>query len=217
MTLPSTPVTPDPVSSFRTPEIEKRRAKTPRVLVLDNYDSFTYNIVQYLELLGARVEVWRNDERTLSDIETEAPNGIVISPGPSTPERSGISLVVIQRLAGRIPIFGVCLGMQALAVAFGGKVVRAEEPIHGRRIAVHHDGVGVLRGLPSPVAMARYNSLIVSKSGLPAELEITARSESGEILALRDVKRRLEGVQFHPESVLSEYGLTVFDNWLEEL
>jgi anthranilate synthase/aminodeoxychorismate synthase-like glutamine amidotransferase len=188
------------------------------VLVLDNYDSFTYNLVQYLGELGAEVEVRRNDQISLSQIEELGPDRILISPGPCTPHEAGISIDLIRHFAGKLPIFGVCLGHQAIGAAFGGDVVRARTLMHGKTSAVEHDGRTIFRDLPSPMTATRYHSLIVAKKTLPAELEISAETTdaSGErvIMGLRHKKLPIEGVQFHPESVLTAEGKKLVANFL---
>ena len=184
-----------------------------RVLVVDNYDSFVFNLVQYLAQLGADVVVRRNDEITTEDIETLGVQGILLSPGPGRPEDAGICVEAIRTFAGRIPILGVCLGHQAIAVAYGGEVVRAPELLHGKTSLVHHRGDGVLRGLPNPFTATRYHSLSVD-GVIPAELTVTATTESGVIMALRHTTSSVEGVQFHPESVLTEGGHRLLANWL---
>ena len=191
------------------------------VFVLDNYDSFTYNLVQYLGELGAEIVVRRNDEVTLDEVEAMHPERILLSPGPCTPQEAGILIPLIQRMAGKAPILGVCLGHQAIGAAFGGEVVRAAELMHGKTSPVDHDGKGVFAGLPTPLTCTRYHSLIVGEKGLPKELEITARSEAkvkGEksiIMGLRHRSLPIEGVQFHPESVLTEGGRQMIRNFLE--
>jgi len=189
------------------------------VFVLDNYDSFTYNLVQYLGELGAEIVVCRNDELTVEEVEALAPERILLSPGPCTPQEAGILIPLIQRMAGKAPILGVCLGHQAIGAAFGGVVVRAPELMHGKTSPVAHDGKGVFAGLPTQLTCTRYNSLIVEEAGLPAELEITARSagRDGEpiIMGLRHRSLAVEGVQFHPESVLTEGGKRMIRNFLE--
>lgn len=185
------------------------------ILLIDNYDSFTYNIVQYLAELGAEVVVHRNDALTLADIEQLAPAGIVISPGPGTPDDAGISLAVIERFAGQVPILGVCLGEQSIAQVFGGQVVRAPYLMHGRTSEIHHDGRGVFAELPNPFTATRYHSLVVDRESLPDCLEISAWTEDGLIMGLRH--RHLpgvEGVQFHPESILTEAGKPLLGNFL---
>jgi anthranilate synthase/aminodeoxychorismate synthase-like glutamine amidotransferase len=194
----------------------RRRAEL-RVLIVDNYDSFTYNTVQLLEQLGARCEVRLSDRISLAEIEQLAPHALLFSAGPGTPDEAGITLAAIRHFAGRLPLLGVCLGHQAIAQAFGGRVVRAERLMHGKVCAVSHDGTGLFEGLPQPTAMARYNSLLVEESSLPAALRVTARSETGEVMAVAHESWPLEGVQFHPESVLSANGARLLDNWLAQL
>ena len=186
------------------------------ILVLDNRDSFTWNLALALSELGAEVEVRRSDQLDWRDVARLAPRAVLIGPGPGTPEGAGCSLDVLRHLPD-LAVLGVCLGHQALAVAFGGSVVRAAALAHGRAIAVDHDGAGVFDGLPSPSWFTLYNSLVVREEDLPAELEVSARSEAGEIMGLRHTRRPLEGVQFHPESVLSENGLVLLDNFLARL
>jgi anthranilate synthase/aminodeoxychorismate synthase-like glutamine amidotransferase len=176
------------------------------ILLLDNYDSFTYNLYQYLCELGASVTVARNDKISLAEIERLAPEQIVISPGPCTPAEAGISVDLIRAFGARVPILGVCLGHQAIGEAYGGKVIRAPKVMHGKTAPVLHDGRGVLAGLPSPFTATRYHSLIVERSSLPDCLEVTAESEDGLIMALRHREHPVEGVQFHPESILTEHG-----------
>jgi anthranilate synthase/aminodeoxychorismate synthase-like glutamine amidotransferase len=189
------------------------------VFVLDNYDSFTYNLVQYLGELGADVEVRRNDQVSVSEIESLRPERIVISPGPCTPHEAGISIELIRHFAGKVPILGVCLGHQAIGAAFGGQVVRASKLMHGKTSEVKHDGRTVFRDLPSPMTATRYHSLIVSEDGLPQELEVSAtttdRDGSQVIMGLRHRKYPVEGVQFHPESVLTSAGKQLVANFLQ--
>jgi para-aminobenzoate synthetase component 2 len=185
-----------------------------RVLVIDNYDSFVYNLVQYLGQLGVDSEVRRNDEVTLPEIAALDPAGILLSPGPGTPDRAGVCLDVIKEYAGRFPIFGVCLGHQAIGEAFGATVTRAPELLHGKTSQVVHAGDGVLAGLPSPFTATRYHSLAVVESTLPPEIEITGRTDSGVIMAMRHRTLPIEGVQFHPESVLTQGGHLMLANWL---
>jgi anthranilate synthase/aminodeoxychorismate synthase-like glutamine amidotransferase len=185
------------------------------VLMIDNYDSFTYNLVQYLAELGAEVRVIRNDQIRVDEVQALAPRAIVISPGPSAPERAGISLELVQRLAGRVPILGVCLGHQAIGQAFGGKVVRAMRVMHGKVSSVRHDGEGVFRGLPAEFRATRYHSLAVERESLPACLKITAESDDGEIMGLRHRAFAVEGVQFHPEALLTEHGHRMLQNFIE--
>jgi anthranilate synthase component 2 len=185
------------------------------ILMIDNFDSFTYNLVQYFGELGAEVKVVRNNVLSLEDIERLAPAQIVISPGPCTPNEAGISLAAIRRFAGAIPILGVCLGHQALGQAFGGKVVRAKRVMHGKLSSVRHDGVGVFAGLPASLAVTRYHSLAVERESLPECLEVSAQSEDGEIMGLRHRTLPLEGVQFHPEALLTEHGHAMLKNFLQ--
>jgi anthranilate synthase/aminodeoxychorismate synthase-like glutamine amidotransferase len=188
------------------------------ILVLDNYDSFTYNLVQYLGELGADVEVRRNDQVTVDEVERMRPERIVISPGPCTPREAGISVELIRRMTGKCPILGVCLGHQAIGEAFGGDVVRAKTLMHGKTSPVQHDNCTVFRGLPQPMTATRYHSLIVSERRLPRELEISAWSDEADgsrvIMGLRHRKHPTEGVQFHPESVLTESGKKLLENFL---
>ena len=186
------------------------------LLLIDNYDSFTYNLYQYLCELGAEVEVVRNDQATLEDIEQMAPERIVISPGPCTPKEAGISVPLIKHFAGKLPILGVCLGHQSIGEAFGGVVAGAGEIMHGKTCMVHHSGAGVLRGLPDPFEAIRYHSLAIQREGFPHdELEITAESDSGVIMAVRHKRYPIEGVQFHPESILTAVGHDILRNFLE--
>ncbi len=184
------------------------------ILVIDNYDSFTYNLVQYLGELGEEIVVRRNDEIDLQGIEELSPDHILLSPGPCTPNEAGITLGVIDRFKGSIPIFGVCLGHQAIGQAFGGKVVRAERLMHGKTSPIHHKGESVFAGLPSPFTATRYHSLIVERESLPDCLEITAETEEGEIMGLRHKTYAVEGVQFHPESITTEHGHHLLRNFL---
>jgi len=186
------------------------------ILVIDNYDSFTYNLVQYLGELGETVEVRRNDEIDLAGIEALAPDHILISPGPCTPNEAGISLAVIEHFKGSIPIFGVCLGHQAIGQAFGGNVIRADRMMHGKTSEMHHQGTSVFTGLPSPFTATRYHSLIVERSSLPDCLEITAETAEGEIMGLRHKTYAIEGVQFHPESIITDHGHQMLRNFLSQ-
>ena len=191
------------------------------LLMIDNYDSFTYNIVQYLGELGADVHVVRNDEITVDEIETLAPEKIVLSPGPCTPNEAGISMAVVERWAGVLPILGICLGHQSIGQVYGGKVVRARKVMHGKTSPIHHRGEGVFSGLSQPFEATRYHSLVVEKDSLPDCLEITAwtETESGEIdeiMGLRHREFALEGVQFHPESILTAHGHDLLDNFLKQ-
>lgn len=183
-----------------------------RILVVDNYDSFVFNLVQYLAQLGAECEVLRNDE--LKPEEALGFDGVLLSPGPGTPERAGVCVDLIQEAAGQVPVFGVCLGLQAMAVAFGGRVDRAPELLHGKTSEVFHDGSGVLHGLPSPFTATRYHSLAVDQQTVPPEFDVTGSTASGVIMAMRHRDLPIEGVQFHPESVLTEGGHRLLANWL---
>jgi anthranilate synthase component 2 len=191
------------------------------LLMIDNYDSFTYNLVQYLGELGQDVRVVRNDALTLGEIEALKPSRIVISPGPGTPDDAGVSLALLRELGGKVPIFGVCLGHQALGQASGGKVVRAREIMHGKTSLIHHKNVGVFAGLPNPFEATRYHSLVVEKSTLPDCLEVTAwtqnaQGEMDEIMGLRHRDLAIEGVQFHPESILTQHGHDLLRNFLAD-
>ncbi|MBO9316644.1 MAG: aminodeoxychorismate/anthranilate synthase component II [Chloroflexus sp.] len=185
-----------------------------RVLLIDNYDSFTYNLYQYLCELGAEVEVVRNDQITVTEVAQRHPDRIVISPGPCTPAEAGISVEVIRRLGSHIPILGVCLGHQAIGAAYGGTVVRAPMVMHGKLSPIYHNAQGVFAGLPSPFQATRYHSLVVRREDLPAELEITAWTEDGIIMGLRHRSLPVEGVQFHPESIMTEHGKQMLANFL---
>jgi anthranilate synthase/aminodeoxychorismate synthase-like glutamine amidotransferase len=185
------------------------------LLMIDNYDSFTYNLVQYLGELGADVKVVRNDELTVAEVEAMRPDRIVISPGPCAPNAAGISLGVIERLGGRVPILGVCLGHQAIGQAYGGKVVHAKTLMHGKTSPIRHSGRGVFRGLPSPFTATRYHSLAVERESLPGSLEVTAWTEDGEIMGLAHRELPVEGVQFHPESILTEHGHALLAGFLK--
>ncbi len=185
--------------------------------MIDNYDSFTYNLVQYFQMLGAEVEVKRNDEITPEEVESLAPAGIVISPGPCTPSEAGISVEVIKRYYKKIPILGVCLGHQAIGTAFGGRIVRAKKLMHGKISRIEHTGEGILKDIPNPFRAVRYHSLVVERNSLPKDLRITAFSEEGEIMALQHKKYPVYGIQFHPESVLSEFGMEILANFLKEI
>jgi anthranilate synthase component II len=184
------------------------------LLMIDNYDSFTYNLVQYLGELGEDVLVKRNDEVTVTEIEKLAPRTIVISPGPCTPNEAGVSLAAIEKFAGKIPILGVCLGHQAIGQAFGGKVIHAKTLMHGKTSQVTHTGVGVFAGLPSPYRATRYHSLVIERESCPADLEITAWTDDGEIMGVRHKSLPIEGVQFHPESIMTEHGHALLKNFL---
>ncbi|HVO57660.1 MAG TPA: aminodeoxychorismate/anthranilate synthase component II [Dongiaceae bacterium] len=185
------------------------------ILLLDNYDSFTYNLAQYLGELGCAVEVHRNDKISVEEIARRKPERIVISPGPCTPQEAGISVELVQRLTGKFPILGVCLGHQAIGAAFGGKIVRAPKLFHGKTSEIQHDGKGVFRDLPKPFTATRYHSLIVDRKSLPRELAVTAETRDGIIMGVRHRKHKLEGVQFHPESVLTQAGKQLLRNFLE--
>lgn len=190
------------------------------LLMIDNYDSFTYNLVQYLGELGAEVVTRRNDEVTLAEIEAMAPHHIVISPGPATPDKAGISMDVIRRFGPHVPLLGVCLGHQCIGQVFGGHIVHAGELMHGKTSPIHHAGAGVFRGIQNPFRATRYHSLVVQKSSAPAELEVTAWTEKNagavdEIMGVRHRELPIEGVQFHPESILTEHGHDLLRNFLE--
>ena len=186
------------------------------LLMIDNYDSFTYNLVQYLGELGEDVKVVRNDEMTVAQIAALAPARIVVSPGPCTPNEAGVSLEVIRHFAGKVPLLGVCLGHQAIGQAFGGKVVHAKTLMHGKVSAIHHEGKGVFAGLPSPYDATRYHSLAIERASCPPELEVTAWTEDGEIMGVRHRSLPVEGVQFHPESILTQHGHALLRNFLQE-
>ena len=185
------------------------------ILVIDNYDSFTYNLVQYLGELGAETRVFRNDEIALGDIEAMSPSHIVISPGPCTPDEAGITLRLIERMAGKVPILGVCLGHQAIGQAFGGKVVRAPQVMHGKVSRIRHDGSGVFSEVPNEFVATRYHSLVVERATVPGCLTVTAQSEDGSIMGLRHRSLPVEGVQFHPEALLTEHGHKMLQNFIE--
>jgi anthranilate synthase/aminodeoxychorismate synthase-like glutamine amidotransferase len=185
------------------------------LLMIDNYDSFTYNLVQYLGEMGEDLRVFRNDAVTIEEVRALRPDRVLISPGPCTPSQAGISVPLIRSLAGEVPILGVCLGHQAIGEAFGGEIVRAQRLMHGKTSPIYHRGEGVFRGLPSPFQATRYHSLIVRRETLPACLEVTAESDTGEIMGVRHRRLPVEGVQFHPESVLTEHGKALLANFLE--
>jgi len=185
------------------------------LLMIDNYDSFTFNLVQYLGELGAEVKVFRNDELDVDKIEALAPSHIVLSPGPCTPNEAGVTLETIERLAGRIPILGVCLGHQAIGQAFGGKVVRAKQVMHGKVSRIRHDGRGVFARVENDFVATRYHSLVVERDSVPACLEVSAHSEDGEIMGLRHRSLAVEGVQFHPEAMLTEHGHRLLENFIK--
>jgi anthranilate synthase/aminodeoxychorismate synthase-like glutamine amidotransferase len=189
----------------------------PRVLLVDNYDSFTFNVVQYLGELGAHVTVYRNDEIDVAGIRAFGPEGVVLSPGPCTPDEAGVTLAAIRELGGALPMLGVCLGHQAIGQAYGGRVIRNVRIVHGKASPVLHCGIGVFAGLPNPFRAGRYHSLVVERESLPADLEITAWTEEGEIMGVRHRTHDVEGVQFHPESILTEAGKPLLGNWLARL
>jgi len=182
--------------------------------MIDNYDSFTYNLVQYLGVLGAEVEVRRNDKVTLDEIETMKPERIVISPGPGTPQSAGITISMIERFHPKVPILGVCLGHQAIGAAFGGRVLHAARIMHGKTSEISHDSKGVFRDLPDPITATRYHSLAVERKSLPSCLEVSAEAEDGEIMGLRHRQYPVEGIQFHPESILTKEGMNILRNFL---
>jgi anthranilate synthase/aminodeoxychorismate synthase-like glutamine amidotransferase len=187
------------------------------ILVIDNYDSFTYNLVQYLGELGAEVVVKRNDAVTVDEVRASSPDGILISPGPGRPEEAGVSLELLAGLGANCRIFGVCLGHQSIAQHFGASVVRADRLMHGRTSEIHHDGRGVFEGLPSPLTATRYHSLIVERATVPPELEVTAWTNQDEVMGVRHKSLPIEGVQFHPESFLTQHGHELIRNWLSSL
>lgn len=189
--------------------------KQIKLLMVDNYDSFTYNIVQYFGELGADIEVFRNDEIDLEGIAARKPDRLVISPGPCSPKEAGISVAAIQHFAGKLPILGVCLGHQSIGAAFGGKIVRAQELMHGKTSVIQTTQQGVFRNLPSKFTVNRYHSLAIERTSCPADLEVTAWTEDGEIMGVRHRSLAIEGVQFHPESILTEHGHAMLKNFLE--
>lgn len=184
------------------------------LLMIDNYDSFTYNLVQYFGELGEDVHTFRNDEITLEQIAALRPDRICISPGPCTPNEAGVSVPVLKQFAGKIPILGVCLGHQGIGAAFGGQVIRAKQVMHGKTSVIHHTGAGVFKDLPTPYTVIRYHSLAIDRASLPDCLEVTAWTDDGEIMGVRHKTLAVEGVQFHPESILSEHGHTLLKNFL---
>jgi para-aminobenzoate synthetase component 2 len=190
---------------------------TPSILVIDNYDSFVFNLVQYLGELGARTVVWRNDAASVEDVRALRPDGVLISPGPGHPREAGLSVDVVRELGASMPVLGVCLGHQVIGHVYGGRVVRAPELVHGKTSQVFHQGAGVLKGLPEPFAATRYHSLVVERDALPAELEVTGWTANGLVMALRHREHPVEGVQFHPESILTERGHDLLRNWLDRL
>jgi anthranilate synthase component 2 len=187
----------------------------PKVALVDNYDSFTWNLVHAIGMLGAEVEVHRNDKITVDALAEARPDAIVMSPGPCTPKEAGISLELIERLGDRVPIFGVCLGHQAIGAAYGGDVVRAPVPVHGKLSTIKHQGEGVLRGINAPFEATRYHSLVVKRDTMPAELKVTAETDDGLVMAMSHKKHPVHGVQFHPESIASEHGQTILKNFLD--
>jgi anthranilate synthase/aminodeoxychorismate synthase-like glutamine amidotransferase len=188
-----------------------------KVLVVDNYDSFTYNLVQYVQGLGAETWVYLNDRITIDEIGELAPQGLLLSPGPGTPDDAGVTLEVIRNFAGKIPIFGVCLGHQSIGQSFGGKVIRAPHLMHGKTSMLEHDGKTLFKGMPNPFEATRYHSLVVQEASLPTCLEVSARTTDGEIMALRHKSLPVEGVQFHPESFLTQQGMRIVSNWISSL
>ncbi|WP_430883669.1 anthranilate synthase component II [Fusibacter sp. JL216-2] len=186
------------------------------ILMIDNYDSFTYNLVQYLKTLNETVEVYRNDSISIEEIRKMKPEMIVISPGPSTPNEAGISLEIVEKLSGQIPILGICLGHQTIGQVYGGKIVKASEPVHGKVFPICHDDKGVFKALNQPLNVTRYHSLVIEKETLPDCLEVTAQTEDGQIMGIRHKDFLLEGVQFHPEAVLTEQGHELLANFLEK-
>ncbi|WP_332813004.1 anthranilate synthase component II [Ramlibacter sp.] len=187
-----------------------------KVLVIDNYDSFTYNLVQYLGELGAQVEVFRNDEITVEGVAARAPDRLLVSPGPCSPAEAGISVEAIRHFAGKLPILGVCLGHQSIGAAFGGRVVRAAQLMHGKTSAITTTREGVFAGLPERFTVNRYHSLAIERASCPAELQVTARTDDGEIMGVRHRELAVQGVQFHPESILTEHGHAMLKNFLEQ-
>jgi anthranilate synthase component 2 len=190
---------------------------TTRLLLVDNYDSFTFNLVQYLGELGADVEVFRNDRIDVAGIRTRAPDALVVSPGPCTPDEAGVTLAAIRELSGDLPILGVCLGHQAIGQAFGGRVIRNHRIVHGKASPVFHEGTGLYEGVPRPFEAGRYHSLVVERGTLPGVLRVTSWTEEGEIMGLRHASLEVEGVQFHPESILTHEGKRLLANWLARL
>lgn len=179
------------------------------ILMIDNYDSFTYNLVQYIEMLGYEVVVVKNDQMTLYDLETMEPEAICLSPGPGCPSEAGMTLDIINYFKGKTPILGICLGYQAIIEAFGGSIIRAERPMHGKQEAISHDGLSIYKGLPNPLNVTRYHSLVADPDSVPSDLNITAFSSTGEVMSVRHRSLSIEGVQFHPEAILTEHGATM--------
>jgi anthranilate synthase/aminodeoxychorismate synthase-like glutamine amidotransferase len=188
-----------------------------QVLVVDNYDSFTYNLVQYVQSLGAITSVYLNDRISVEQIAELRPDGLLLSPGPGTPSDAGVTLAVIREFAGKIPIFGVCLGHQSIGQSFGGNVIRAPKLMHGKTSMVEHDGKSLFKGMPNPFEATRYHSLVIEESSMPDCLEISARTTDGEIMAVRHKTLPVEGVQFHPESFLTDQGMRLVSNWIQSL
>lgn len=184
------------------------------LLVIDNYDSFVYNLVQYLGELGEKIEVVRNDKVDLESLEKMHPDRIVISPGPGTPEKAGISLAVVRHFSGKIPILGVCLGHQCIGAAFGAKIVPGKVPVHGKTSQINHQGRGILKGLPQNITVTRYHSLVIEKESIPEKLAVTAYSDDGAVMAVEDIEHPTFGVQFHPESIETQYGMEILRNFL---
>ncbi|HZD74201.1 MAG TPA: aminodeoxychorismate/anthranilate synthase component II [Actinomycetota bacterium] len=192
-------------------------APAPSILVIDNYDSFVFNLVQYLGELGASTVVWRNDAGTVADVRALRPDAVLISPGPGHPREARLSVDVVRELGSSLPVLGVCLGHQVIGHVYGGRVVRAPELVHGKTSEVHHRGAGVLAGLPAPFAATRYHSLVVERESMSAELEVTGWTSAGLVMALRHREHPVEGVQFHPESILTQSGHDLLRNWLDRL
>lgn len=188
-----------------------------RVLVIDNYDSFTYNLVQYLRTLGATCDVVLNDQAGVEALLSTCPDGILLSPGPGTPDDAGITLEMIAQAGGKVPLLGVCLGHQSIGQVYGAKVIRAPRLMHGKTSPILHQGEGIFRGLPEPLTATRYHSLVLEPSSIPDCLKVTARTEEGEIMGVRHKEFPVEGVQFHPESILTESGMQMMENWLGSL
>jgi anthranilate synthase/aminodeoxychorismate synthase-like glutamine amidotransferase len=191
--------------------------RAPSILVIDNYDSFVFNLIQYLGELGASTVVWRNDAARVEQVRELRPDGVLISPGPGHPREAGLSVEVVRELGASLPVLGVCLGHQVIGHVYGGQVVRAPELVHGKASRIFHQAAGVLRGLPQPFAATRYHSLVVEREGLPAALEVTGWTANGLVMALRHREHPVEGVQFHPESILTERGHDLLRNWLDRL
>jgi para-aminobenzoate synthetase component 2 len=193
---------------------DESRGDESMIIMIDNYDSFTYNLVQFVGELGEELQVYRNDKITIEEIERLSPDYLMISPGPCTPNEAGISMDAIRHFAGKVPILGVCLGHQSIGQVFGGKVIRAHRLMHGKTSEIHHDGKTIFQGIPSPFTAARYHSLIVEEETIPDVLEVTARTAEGEIMAIRHREYPIEGVQFHPESIITEHGKQLLRNFL---